>query len=304
MWHGCPTCFPIRTHLVPGSSLTMEDAYQSTIRRQNKIEDGGYKMVVQWECEFKQELKEDPEMKDFVDSVKLVEPLDGRDGFYGGRTNAIKLYHNCEEEGEKIHYVDFTSLYPSVQKYGEFPIGVPEVTTSNFKSLEDPQGFPYFGMMKCRVLPPRGLYHPVLPYRAGGKLMFPLCGPCADEKSLSCNHSDEDRAFIGTWCTPEVEKAMEKGYKVLEIFEVWDYEKTSKFDGEDQDTGLFTKYVNTFLKLKQEADGWPSWVKTEEDKDLYIEDYEKNEGIHLDKEKIQKNPGLRSLAKLMLNSFW
>ncbi len=101
-----------------------------------------------------------------------------------------------------------------------------------------------------------------------------------------------------------MERALEKGYKVLEIFEVWHYEKTSKFDGEDQDTGLFTKYVNTFLKLKQEADGWPSWVKTEEDKDQYIEDYEKNEGIHLDKEKIQKNPGLRSLAKLMLNSFW
>ena len=30
----------------------------------------------------------------------------------------------------------------------------------------------------------------------------------------------------------------------------------------------------------------------------------KHEGIELDSNKIEKNPGLRSLAKLMLNSFW
>ena len=32
--------------------------------------------------------------------------------------------------------------------------------------------------------------------------------------------------------------------------------------------------------------------------------YEQKEGIRLDESKIEKNPGLRSLAKMMLNSFW
>jgi hypothetical protein len=56
--------------------------------------------------------------------------------------------------------------------------------------------------------------------------------------------------------------------------------------------------------MKQEASGYPSWVQTEEDKDLYIEQYYENEGVRLDKDCIEKNPGRRCLAKLMLNSFW
>lgn len=60
----------------------------------------------------------------------------------------------------------------------------------------------------------------------------------------------------------------------------------------------------TFLKLKQEASAWPDWVSTEENKRKYIEQYNKKEGICLEYHNIQKNPRLRALAKLMLNSFW
>ncbi len=55
--------------------------------------------------------------------------------------------------------------------------------------------------------------------------------------------------------------------------------------------------------MKQQASGWPKWVKTEEDKDKFILEYEEAEGIKLDPTKIEWNSGLRSLAKLMLNSF-
>lgn len=37
---------------------------------------------------------------------------------------------------------------------------------------------------------------------------------------------------------------------------------------------------------------------------MYIDDYYDKEGILLDFDNIRKNPGLRQLAKLMLNSFW
>jgi hypothetical protein len=58
------------------------------------------------------------------------------------------------------------------------------------------------------------------------------------------------------------------------------------------------------LKIKQEASGYPSWVKSDTDKDNYIAEYYVREGIKLDKSKIQPNSGLKALSKLLLNSQW
>ena len=91
---------------------------------------------------------------------------------------------------------------------------------------------------------------------------------------------------------------------MLDVVEVYQYDNWAQFDGKDPETGLFTKYINAFLKLKQQASDWPSWVQTDADKDDYIRQYEEREGVKLDPDKIQKNPALRSLAKLCLNSFW
>jgi len=54
----------------------------------------------------------------------------------------------------------------------------------------------------------------------------------------------------------------------------------------------------------QEAEGWPSWVVTEEDAQKHIKNIADREKIFLDPSKIAKNPGKRALTKLMLNSFW
>ena len=91
-------------------------------------------------------------------------------------------------------------------------------------------------------------------------------------------------------------KAIEKGYVVLNLHEVWHWEETS-----DE---LFKEYVNTFLKIKQEASGYPSDCVTDEQKQRYIDLYYEREGIRLDPNEIDYNPGLRYLAKLMLNSLW
>ena len=48
----------------------------------------------------------------------------------------------------------------------------------------------------------------------------------------------------------------------------------------------------------------PHTLKTEREKDNYILEYLEHEGILLDKNSIVKNPGLRSLSKLALNSFY
>jgi hypothetical protein len=171
-------------------------------------------------------------------------------------------------------------------------VGHPCIITENFDGVTA-----YFGLIKCTVLPPRGLFHPVLPYRTQGKLMFPLCKTCADTcNQTSCTHSDNERAIQGTWCSVEVEKALEKGYHILTIHEVWHFPETS-----DE---LFKEYIDTFLKIKQEASGYPEDCVTEEQKQYYVDEYFENSGIRLDPYKIEYNPGLRALAKLMLNSFW
>ena len=100
----------------------------------------------------------------------------------------------------------------------------------------------------------------------------------------------------GTRCTVEVMKALEKGYQILQIHEVWRFPQKT--------TTLFKEYLDTFAKIKLEASGYPKNCVTDEQKQAYVNDILENQGIQLDPAKIAYNPGLRALAKLMLNSFW
>ncbi|XP_069110078.1 uncharacterized protein [Argopecten irradians] len=99
-------------------------------------------------------------------------------------------------------------------------------------------------------------------------------------------------------------KALEKGYQIIRMYEVYHWEESSEYDTLERKGGIFGEYINMFLKIKQEASDWPCWVKNEDDAVRYIEEYFHHEGIQLEKDNIRKNKALRSLAKLLLNSFW
>ena len=102
----------------------------------------------------------------------------------------------------------------------------------------------------------------------------------------------------GTWCTSEILKAVEMGYRVLHIHEVW------HFPEDQRQTGLLAPYVNDWLKIKQESSGRSSWTSWDPEKENeYIRNYEEREGILFNRTKIAKNPGRKNTAKLMLNSF-
>lgn len=76
----------------------------------------------------------------------------------------------------------------------------------------------YFGVIKCRVLPPKGLHLPVLPVRVNGKLLFPLCMTCAlNMQQTKCEHSNSERTVVGTWVSEEIKLAVSKGYKILKV---------------------------------------------------------------------------------------
>ena len=127
-------------------------------------------------------------------------------------------------------------MYPWVNKRCEYPVGHPIIITENFKPIADGNQS-YFGLIKGKFLPPRNLIHPVLPWRSpSGKLCFPLCRTCCAKNQVSrCRHIEDERAFSGTYASPEVYKALAMGYRILEINEVWHYEKKS--------TNLFKSYV-------------------------------------------------------------
>ncbi len=52
----------------------------------------------------KRELEEDERMRRYFEGYDLVDPLQPRDAFFGGRTNATKLFHQCEDQ-EKVRLV-------------------------------------------------------------------------------------------------------------------------------------------------------------------------------------------------------
>jgi len=202
-----------------------------------------------------------------------------RQGFFGGRTNACKLIYNFKE-GEEGKYSDITSLYPTVQYFDKYPKGhpviikEPDITDEIFQKVLDGH---YFGFLDVDVEPPNDLYHPVLP-KKGEKLVFDLLPK------------------RGVWCSNEVLKAVEKGYKIKKIYEIRYFKHQTK--------SLFKGYIKKFLKIKQEASGYPDWCKNDEDRETYIRQYDERQGIKLDPTKIEKNPGLRAIAKLCLNSLW
>ncbi|XP_055345700.1 uncharacterized protein LOC129593397 [Paramacrobiotus metropolitanus] len=251
-YHGCPRCHAGDT-IHPLRNLPMSENYNETLEREKYIRNQGYGLTVIWEHEYHDQVKADPEMRAFVQGLSFIAPLNPRDAFYGGRTNAVKLFHEVSGD-EKINYFDVNSEYLCVNKNKRYPIGHPTIITKDFGDIRN-----YFGVVQCRILRPGNLQLPVLPHRSGGKLTFPLSRTCVDNyQNDQCEHTDEERALTGTWCTPEIIAALDRGYVVVKIYEVWHFDQ--------HDDHLFEEYINKFLKIKTEASGWPPHVQTEEEK--------------------------------------
>lgn len=185
-------------------------------------------------------------------------------------------------------------MYPDRITNCFYPIGHPKIINNNFDYTLNS----YFGFAKVIILPPNQLTLGVLPMTINQKLLFPLCYTCALENNQlnDCLHSMIERCLINTWTIIELKEAIKNNYKILYILEVFHYEKISQ--------ELFAPYMKTWLKLKQEASGWPQEVKNVDQQEKYITDYFENEGIQLEKDLIEKNEAKRFIAKLIVNCFW
>ena len=106
LFAGCIKCYA-RDTLNTVNGKTMHDLHQDSVEKALFLKGQGFHVVDIWECDIKRELEQDADMKTYFDNYDLCDPLEPRDAFFGGRTNAARLYHECGED-EKIRYVIMT----------------------------------------------------------------------------------------------------------------------------------------------------------------------------------------------------
>jgi len=221
----------------------------------------------------------------------LGELFSDREIFYGGRTDVFSGYADAEKIGMDIHYLDVCSLYPYVCSFSDLPIGRP--TFLLHPNIEPTRLHPthpqrYEGYAKIKVVPCPQDYMGLLPeHDEEGRLVFSL-----HEK-------------IGFWHTEEIYLALSRGYRIIQIYQV------IHFDASQRSTTCFRGYMEHFLRMKQESEGWKklgasSHDPSESEKDEIIENLYISNGnmARLRKEMVSFRPVMRQISKIFLNCLW
>ena len=123
-FHGCQKCFPRDRNTTMNDNKSMEQRYRETKVKENRLRKEGFEVITKWSYDFAKD-KNNPDVKKYINTLNIQDPINVRDCYFGGRTNGLVL-HKIFTEGEKGYYVDFTSLYPDILKYRRFPVGHPE----------------------------------------------------------------------------------------------------------------------------------------------------------------------------------
>ena len=150
-YHG-DTCQPFRdVNTLRGDTLA--ERYEKTMARLQQLTSDGNTVEVVWDYQFDMDLlSHNPELKQH--------PIVECDALYGGRTESMVLHYKIDE-GETIQYYNVMSLYHYVCKYFKFPLGHAKIHVGD--ACRDKQVMLGMeGLIKCTVLSPRRLYHPVL----------------------------------------------------------------------------------------------------------------------------------------------
>lgn len=191
---------------------------------------------------------ENAKMRAFIEDLDMVTPLEPRDLFYGRRTKAYTLFKETTavEVLTIMTSLDCTTgstrrakYYWAIQKSSQTTSQVCMTTRVSSNAKSSHQEIFLF---------------PALPCKTNGKLLFHLCKSCADRKhQMPCAHIDEERAFVGTWVTDEVKKAVEMGYKIAKQYEIWHIRYISQYDPDTMrgaySQNMWTRFWNWNKKL-------------------------------------------------------
>ena len=90
---------------------TMRDVRRETRTKIQQLSQLGYHVKEMWECEWNRMIQADSQLKQFIYTLDVATPLNPREAFFGGRTNAIKFHHKVQEN-EKIPLQQYDFVVP------------------------------------------------------------------------------------------------------------------------------------------------------------------------------------------------
>lgn len=195
-------------------------------------------------------------------------------------------------------------------KFKSFPTGMPRIYTtekilqmSRPLSWTSPKHNPFLGLIYGRFLAPPTIRYAVLPYRTRETkhLVFAICAACAEEKNVSrrCRHAEHERSFVASFTHFELNLALARGYKVMDVYEVWHWPE-GQWVSDAQNNGLFSDYMSEFLRMKIESSGWPDTVTDEALRAEYVEKCFRDNGIRISEDAVALNPSKRYISKLLV----
>lgn len=203
-----------------------------------KNEEDVIRIELEFECNFKQKLKRDPEMIHFFDNHYIKHPLDRlrpRNAMRGAYIDTYSLkWSKALYPNEKFYSIDINGLYSfcAIQfpyMTGEYQILI-GAKLQNLKIKSNKffyENDKIMGSIFLSILPPTNLMYPFLMYRRlDGSSINTLCTACSEQKLTSkkpCSHNPNERALIAVYLISEIEYALSLGYKILQIFEVHAY---------------------------------------------------------------------------------
>ena len=207
--------------------------------------------------------------------------------FHGGRTECIRLYRKWTEDemeqGKYGRYVDIKSLYPTTQFYDPLPYDIPEFVDYHLDTedagilggdLHDIINKNY-GYFEVDIAMNKELFIAPLVNKTDGKLTADL----VDKKKQ-------------VYFSEELKQAIRDGCIITKIHRCLMFKHT--------DT-LFKSFVKKFLEVKENASKSPDMKQHELNK---WKKFCQSEYSFTPQYKDKENSGLRSIAKLILNSLW
>ena len=262
-WHGCTNCLinknatPQTRHPVFNKTYQeINDDYNQKMASLLQNNEEIRKVTTVWECQYlKMRLTDD--FQYFFKNVFKPRPLyrlSVRESIRGGMTDcyALKWIQN-ENLNEKFYCLDQNGMYSWIGLKYKFFFGTYDILIGNeiknisFKNNEffykdNPE--PLNGLMQITILPPKNLFYGFLPIKlSNDRTVYTLCFKCAENSCKKCTHNDQERALTSVYYISEIKFAISLGYKVVEIYECYYFEK-SDF--------LLQDFVQklTFLRMK------------------------------------------------------
>ena len=109
---GCPKCYKNRETVNPINQKTMGELYEDTVSKIKYLEAYGLEVEQLWECELREELEKNEEMKQHFEEHEIVDPLQPRDAFLRGTYQCRKVIPRVSGQSEnQVSCIKTTNLF-------------------------------------------------------------------------------------------------------------------------------------------------------------------------------------------------